>query len=161
MVLQYEFEESVGYWVVMTAHAFRKALNEELAPHGITYRQWQVLAWLAIEGCLSQSELADRMDIEPATLVTVVSRMERDGWITRESCTEDRRKKLVRPTAAANPVWEKGVQCARRVRGRAVRGFSPEAVTQMRQFLAAMQENLHAPLATSAKRRASNATAVA
>ena len=159
-MLQYDFEASVGYWVVVTAHAFRKALNEELAPHGVNYRQWQVLAWLAIEGCLSQAELADRMDIEPATLVTVLSRMERDGWITRESCLEDRRKKLVRPTPAANPVWEKGVQCARKVRSLATRGFSEQEVTQVREFLAAMQENLRAEPGAKEPRRAPNATVI-
>lgn len=139
-----EVQESVGYWVVMTAHALQRAMNEELAPYGINYRQWQVLAWLDIDGHLSQSELAERMDIEAATLATVLARMERDGWITREGCSEDRRKKLVRATPQANPAFENGVKCARRVRSRATRGFPADEVARVRKFLAAMQENLHA-----------------
>ena len=143
-MLQYDFEESVGYWVVMTAHALQKALNEELAPHGITYRQWQVLAWLALEGPVSQAELADRMDIEPATLVSVLGRMERDGWITREDCLTDRRKRLVHPTPRAKPVWERGAACARRVRATATRGFEPEEVERVKTLLGRMLENLQA-----------------
>ncbi len=141
-MLEYDFEESVGYWIGLTAHALLRALNEELAPHGITARQWQVLAWLAMEGCLSQVELAERMQIEPATLVRVLGRMERNGWIHREDCPSDRRKKMVRPTPQVRPVWEKSVECARRVRQRATHGFSPREREQIKKLLAAMRENL-------------------
>ncbi|MEZ6073592.1 MAG: hypothetical protein R3C10_25775 [Pirellulales bacterium] len=46
---------------------------EELTPHGITFRQMQVMAWLMLEGELSQNELASRMIIEPPTLVGVLT----------------------------------------------------------------------------------------
>jgi MarR family transcriptional regulator for hemolysin len=141
-VLQYDFEESVGYWAVLTAHAFQRALNEELAPHGITYRQFQVLAWLVLDGCLTQADLAERMDIEPATLVSVLGRMERDGWISREECLTDRRKRLIRPTSAAEPVWAQGVACARRVRAKATQGFRPDQVALVKELLGAMRDNL-------------------
>jgi MarR family transcriptional regulator for hemolysin len=144
MLLQYDFEESVGYWVVMAAHALQKALNEELAPHGITFRQWQILAWLALDGPLSQAELAERMDVEPATVVSVLGRMERDGWITREDCPTDRRKRLVHPTERVKPVWEQGVACARRVRARATRGFKAGDRERLKFLLGSMLDNLQA-----------------
>lgn len=143
-MLQYDFEQSIGYWVVMTAHALQRALNEELARHGITFCQWQVLAWLALERELTQAELAERMRIEPPTVVGILARMERDGWITRNECPSDRRKKLVRPTARVEPVWSKMVACARKVRARAVRGIDDEQVEQLKRLLSAMQENLKA-----------------
>ncbi len=142
MLSHYDFEESVGYWVVTTAHLFKRALNDELAPYGITSRQWQVLAWLALEGPLSQSALAERMDIEPATMVSVLARMERSGWIHRAECADDRRKRLVYPTAKAAPVWDRGVACARRVRARATQGLTPRQKRQAKELLAAMRENL-------------------
>jgi MarR family transcriptional regulator for hemolysin len=141
-VLDYDFEESMGYWVVMTARAFEQALNEELAPHGITYRQWQLLGWLALEGALSQSQLVERMRIEAPTLVGILDRMERDGWITRETSPDDRRKKLVRPTPRVKPVWDKVAGAARRVRARATRGLASETVEQVKQVLAHIQGNL-------------------
>ena len=103
-------------------------MTEEVAPHGITYRQSLVLAWLAIEGELSQAELATKMMVEPPTLVGILDRMERDGWITRNSCPSDRRKKLIRATSAAEPVWEKIAEGARRVRALAVEGLSEAGV---------------------------------
>ena len=58
-MLQFDFEESLGYWICSTSHAFRRALNAELEKEGITFRQWEVLAWIALQGELSQVELAE------------------------------------------------------------------------------------------------------
>ena len=141
-MLHYDFEQSIGYWMVTTAHALERALNEELARHGITFRQWQVLAWLAHEGELAQSELADRMQVQAPTLVGILDRMERDGWIVREACSSDRRKKIVRPTPRVEPVWSKMVACAREVRSRATQGIESEQLEQVMEVLGAIQVNL-------------------
>jgi len=143
-MLAYDFEESVGYWVVMTARMFQRALHTELAPCGITFRQFQVLAWLALEEHLSQADLAERMEIEPATLVSVLARMERHGWIRRDTCPTDRRKRLVSATPAACEIWNRAADCARRVRAQATRGFSPEQLAMAKELLAAMRANLEA-----------------
>jgi MarR family transcriptional regulator for hemolysin len=141
-VLYFDFEESIGYWLTITTQAYHRAVFEELAPHGITYRQSMVLGWLALEGELSQAELAARMMIEPPTLVGILDRMERDGWITRQSCAADRRKKLIRATPAAEPVWEKIVECAKRVRGQATAGLSERQLAALKKFLRRMLHNL-------------------
>lgn len=143
MAIEYDFEESIGYWVTITALAFRRALNEELAPHGITFRQFQVLGWLAIERELSQRELADRMDIEPPTLAGIIDRMEAAGWVSRQGCCVDRRRKIIRVEPAAEPVWEKIAECARRVRREATAGLTDEQVEQLRDLLRTVHETLN------------------
>lgn len=141
-MLQYDFENSPGYWIFATAHALYRAMNEELQQHGITYRQWEVLAWTVACGEMSQSELAERMRIEAPTLVGVLDRMERDGWIERVPSEKDRRKKMIYPTPRVMPMWEKMVACAMRVRGRALRGVSNEQLTVLRDVLATMRRQL-------------------
>jgi MarR family transcriptional regulator for hemolysin len=141
-VLNYDFENSVGFWVCQTSHALQRAFNEELAPQGVTFRQAQVLGCLALEGPLSQTDLAERMRIEPPTLVGILDRMERDGWIRRDGDKNDRRRKLVRPMPAAKPVWGKIVAAGKRVRTRATRGMSTSELAQLKKLLAAVQENL-------------------
>jgi len=141
-MLQYNFEESHAYWVVMTSQAFERALNDELAPHGITYRQWQVLGWLAHEGELSQVELADRMRIEPPTLVGILDRMEKANWIRRTECRNDRRRKLISPTPSALPIWSRVVECAKRVRAESAAGITPEELAQLRSTLDKIRTNL-------------------
>lgn len=144
-VLQYDFKKSIGYWTNITSQAFQRALNEEVRPLGITWRQCQVLALLAIESRLSQAELAERMGIEPPTLVGILDRMERDGWIQRESFPGDRRKKIVVATEEAAPIWDAIATCARRVRQRATRGLTAEQVDTLVQMLDLVQQNLNTP----------------
>jgi MarR family transcriptional regulator for hemolysin len=148
-VLIYDFEESIGYWLTATTQSYHRAVTEEIAPHGITYRQSQVLGWLALEGELSQAELATKMMVEPPTLVGILDRMERDGWITRNSCTADRRKKLIRPTEAVEPVWEKIAESARRVRVNATAGFSAQDLTTLKNLLNRVNQNLEPHAAPS------------
>jgi MarR family transcriptional regulator for hemolysin len=141
-LLVYDFDQSLSYWITTTAHALERAIAEDLAPHGITFRQWQVIAWLAHDGILSQSELADRMKVEPPTLAGIIDRMERDGWIVRCECPGDRRKKLLKPTEKVAPVWETIANVARRVRARASRNFTPEQLESLKAMLGAIRENL-------------------
>jgi MarR family transcriptional regulator for hemolysin len=141
-LLAHDFEGYVGYWICMASRAFERAMNEELAPSGITYRQCQVLAWLAIDGNLSQTDLAERMRIEPPTLVGILDRMEREGWVRRESDVSDRRKKLVAPLPKALPVWSKIVGCSDRVRARGNQGVAPAEQELLKSLLRRIIENL-------------------
>jgi MarR family transcriptional regulator for hemolysin len=140
--MNYDFENSIGFWLTLTTQAYHRAVSEELAPHGITYRQSMVLAWLALEGELTQTELACKMMIEPPTLVGILDRMERDGWIARHDCPTDRRKKIVRAKDAAEPVWDQIVQCALRVRSLATEGLDESQLAALRSLLQRVHQNL-------------------
>lgn len=139
---RYDFESSIGYWITMTSHGYQQTINDELAPLGITFRQFQVLGWLAYDGELSQTELARRMMIEPPTLVGILDRMQREGWIERESCSDDRRRRRLTLKAAAEPVWMKVVRCLTRVRQRATRGMSEKEIATLKKLLGKVQQNL-------------------
>lgn len=141
-MLEYDFENSAGFWIMTTAHEYERAFNDELAPEGITLRQCQVLGLLALSGPQSQNELAERMRIEPPTLVGILDRMERDGWIRRTACPTDRRRKLIQPLAAAKPVWARIVRVARRLRARATRGMSTADKASLRRLLKQVRENI-------------------
>ena len=143
-VLQFDFEKSVGYWVFATMHELSRAMNVELAALGITSRQWEVLAWTAIDPELSQCRLAERMSIEAPTLVGVLDRMERDGWIQRLPAELDRRRKIIRPTPKVQPLWNKMVDCAHRVRAKATTGMSAEQLVMLRELLRQVRSNLAA-----------------
>lgn len=147
-MLHYDFDESVGYWLCVTATAMQQAINDELSLHGITYRQFQVLAWLAHEGEeLSQAELAGKMEIEPPTLVGLLDRMEQQGWITRVGCPEDRRKKLIRVAPAAEAVWETMVETLLRVRAKATARLTPAQVDSLKEILRVVHGTLAEPAA--------------
>lgn len=141
-MLQYDFEESVGYWVTMTSHVIRRAVDAELAKENITLRQFEVLAWIALEGEQSQVELAERLGIEAPTLAGILARMERDGWLERYGCPEDRRRKRIRVTPKAESVWVRMAECCRRVRSKATRGISEEELADFKRICEKLRTNL-------------------
>ena len=142
-VLKYDFQSSIGYWICMTSHLYDRALNLELTPQGVTRCQCQILGWLALEGELSQVELANRMNVEPPTLVPVLDRMERDGLLAREACASDRRRNIVTAKPKAQIVWKKIVASSERVRAKAVAGLTPEQTATLKELLQMVQENLN------------------
>jgi DNA-binding MarR family transcriptional regulator len=141
-LLQYDFQESVGYWVFSVAHELSQRMNTELAELGITFRQWEVLCWLSFFGELSQSQLAEGMLVEAPTLAGIIDRMERDGWIERIADPTDGRKKLIRPTDQVEPAWEQMVQRAHRVRDEATRGIPKEDLQVLKRTLDRIRRNL-------------------
>jgi MarR family transcriptional regulator for hemolysin len=141
-VLEYEWESSIGYWVCTTSHALRRALTIQLAQEGMTFRQWEVLAWLSANGDLSQAEMAECMQIEPHTLAGVLRRMERDGWLERRCCEHDRRKNSIVPTEKAEDVWLRAAECCHAVRARAIVGLSEAELQQFRLTCEKVRANL-------------------
>lgn len=148
-MLEYDFEKSIGYWVASTAHALRKALDVELSKQSITFRQWEVLAWIAAKGEQSQVELAEHLCIEAPTLAGILSRMERDGWLVRYPCPDDRRRKRIRVTERAEDVWNQAVECCLKVRGQAVSGISEADLEGFRRVCSSILVNLGEPAGPS------------
>lgn len=141
-MLKFDYQESIIFWVVTTAHALERAANEELLPLGVTFRQAEALAWLVLEGSLSQAALAERMRIEAPTLAGIVERMERADWIVRETCKKDRRKKLLRPTDRVEPIWKSILEATLRVRTKASAGLAPPELQSLIHSLQQVQQNL-------------------
>ncbi len=141
----YDFEQDVGYWLVQTARAYRKALEDELVPYGITFRQAQVLGWLCLTRDLSQSQLAKVLMIEPATLVGVLERMERDGLISRLTDPSDHRRKIIRLDHRAKELCDAVAECATRVHARAAQGLGPAQLDTLRELLKRIRDNLGEP----------------
>lgn len=144
-MLRYDFENSVGYWVCMTSHAIRRTLSARLAEEGITLRQWEVLAWLACDSEVSQAQLAECMGIEPPTLAGVLRRMERDGWLSRRSCEDDRRRNRLEPTDKAEELWQRALMICQEVRAQAISGFTPAELSLLKKLCSDIRENLAVP----------------
>lgn len=150
-MLEFDFESSVGYWICTTSHALRRALETELSQVGMTLRQWEVLACLACEEGMSQVQMAERLGIEPPTLAGVVRRMERDGWLDREACCDDRRKNRIHPTQQAEDVWKRTTEICLRIRQQATAGLDSEMLDTLKLACERIRQNLDAAGHTGAK----------
>ncbi|PYJ51552.1 MAG: MarR family transcriptional regulator [Verrucomicrobia bacterium] len=63
---------------------------------GLSQAKWRTLLHLSLaHDALTQAEIAARLGVEEPTVVTLLHRLEREGWVTRKSSPLDRRCKMV------------------------------------------------------------------
>src|SRR3954470_11757019 len=78
------------------ARAWRLKLDQRLKPMGLSQAKWRTLLHLSMaDGALTQSEIAARLGVEEPTLVNLLHRLEREGWVARKTADHDRRCKTV------------------------------------------------------------------
>jgi MarR family transcriptional regulator for hemolysin len=88
--------ETFGPLLHGTARAWRLKLDARLKPMGLSQAKWRTLLHLSLSASpLTQAEVASRLGIEEPTLVNLLHRLERDGWVARRSAAHDRRCKTV------------------------------------------------------------------
>ncbi len=136
--------ESLGFLCNLTFKAFVSVLEHKLKGTQVSRAQFLALAHLTALGPLSQRELSSLLSIAPATAVRLVDRMERDGWVTRQLDTNDRRVKRVMATDKAAEIWEEVSQSGRATLEQAYRGIQPEEIEAVKLILERVRRNLGA-----------------
>lgn len=103
-----DLEERFGGALHNTYRAWRQALNRRLKYLGVSQASWLTIATAAkAREPLSQSELADSLGVEGATMVSMVDRLVKAGLVIRAPSTTDRRVKRVMLTPAGNLLYDK------------------------------------------------------
>jgi DNA-binding MarR family transcriptional regulator len=72
----------------------------------LTLPQCKVLVRLEKNEGVSQARLAELAEIEPMTMVRILDRMERDGWLERRPDPDDRRARRLYLTKRASPLLD-------------------------------------------------------
>jgi MarR family transcriptional regulator for hemolysin len=91
-----------------TSRAWRQALDRRLKYLGLSQASWMTIAVAAKASTpLSQSELADRLAVEGATMVSMVDRLVKAGLVNREPSMTDRRVKRIVLTQSGNLLYDK------------------------------------------------------
>ncbi len=79
-----------------SAKAWEKAADIEFRERfGLTGAKWKIIAVLSIKEGITQKHIADMLFVEAPTLVSVIDKMEKDGYVRRESDSNDRRNNLI------------------------------------------------------------------
>ncbi len=91
-----------------TSRSWKQAVDRRLKYLGVSQASWMTIAIAAkATSPLSQSELADRLGVEGATMVAMVDRLVKAGLVAREASSTDRRIKRVVLTTAGVAIYEK------------------------------------------------------
>jgi MarR family transcriptional regulator, transcriptional regulator for hemolysin len=99
-------EERFSTALHSTARAWRQALNRRLKHLGISQAGWLTIAVAAkAKTPPSQSELADTLGVEGATMVAMVDRLVKARLVTRVPSATDRRIKRIALTEEGNRLY--------------------------------------------------------
>ena len=91
-----------------TSRSWRQAVDRKLKYLGVSQASWMTIAIAAkARSPLSQSELADKLGVEGATMVAMIDRLVKAGLVMREASTTDRRVKRVILTPAGVKIYDK------------------------------------------------------
>lgn len=125
---------SEGYQVNLMARLFARALQARIKPLGLSTGTFPVLLALWEREGQTQRELVTELGVEQATMANTLSRMERDGLITRRAHEADARVQTVWLTERAKGLEQAATAAAGEVNDRAMAGLTE----QERQTFAAL-----------------------
>ena len=96
--------ESPGFLLWRISNAWQQRQRAALQPFGLTHVQFVLLAslvWLTQHGAtVTQSDLAEQAQTDPMMTSQVVRTLEARGLLTRATSAQDRRARILTPTAA-------------------------------------------------------------
>ncbi|HEY8429111.1 MAG TPA: MarR family transcriptional regulator [Sandaracinaceae bacterium] len=139
----------IGFLLVDVARLLRARIDRayESAGLGLTAGEARALAYARQYPGSRQSALAERMNVEPMTLVGFLDRLEARGLVRRAQDPADRRAKIVELTEEGLALAARVVALARAERERAQEGLSRRDVEALGRALAVMRANLSRDLA--------------
>jgi MarR family transcriptional regulator for hemolysin len=140
-----ELEERFSNALHGTARAWRLAVDRRLKYLGVSQAGWMAIAVAAkAREPLSQSELADSLAVEGATMVAMLDRLEKAGLVQREPSSEDRRIKRVVLTAAGHRLYGTVKTEAAAVRRELLSKVDPKKLQAATDLLEALQGMIEA-----------------
>lgn len=142
MIEREDLSRNFGFILHDVARLMRTAYDRRMKALGLTRSQWWVLTHLYRNDGVTQSELADILEIEKPTLGRLLDRLASNGWIRREEHAQDRRAKRVCLTEEVKPAMKAMREAAAELRRDALAGLTPEQQTQFVDTLIAVKANL-------------------
>jgi MarR family transcriptional regulator for hemolysin len=135
-----DLEERFANALHGTARIWRQAIDRRLKYLGMSQASWMTIAVAAnAREPLSQSELADSLGVEGATMVAMVDRLVKAGLVQREPSTADRRIKRVVVTEAGYRLFETVKTEAALVRKELLSQLDPKKLEAAADVLEALQ----------------------
>ena len=135
-------EQSIGFLISDVSRLLRRNFDKRAQKIGLSRAQWQVLAWLKRNEGISQTQLADLLEMSPMTLVRLIDRLEMNGLVERRAHPTDRRVYQLFLAGHAHPsldrLWTMGAE----TRAEAMTGISAQTEALLIEAMIKIRKNL-------------------
>lgn len=142
LMAKLDYKNSIGLILRTADKSFERALDSEIKERcSLTSSQWKVILVLSIRDGISQKELADLISVEGPTLVPVIDKMEKDGFLVRKSDPNDRRSNKIFLNNKSNSIVEEIVKTILDFRVMITNGVSKADIDVTKKVLQKMTQN--------------------
>ena len=125
-----------SHLLYLTAHHWRLAVNRRLKNLGMSQASWVAVSAIARnEQPLSQSELAQELGVESATIVPLINRLVELELVERVKPDSDKRKRLLVATAKGMALFHQVKAVADDLREEILTAITPEEREQTNRVL--------------------------
>ena len=135
-------ENSLFYMLHDATRQLRKHFDRRATRLELTRAQWRALKATSRQEGLSQTELADYLDMEPIPVGRVIDRLEKTGFVERRADPTDRRRWRLYLTPKAHAVVGEMEDIATGLREDALRGVERDDLDALMRVLGRIKENL-------------------
>ena len=141
-MLREDLSRNFGFLLNDVARLLRTSYDRRIRKLGLTRAQWWVLTHLYRGNGVTQTELAETLEIEKPTLGRLLDRLEAKGWVRRAHDASDRRVWRVHLTDEVEPALRTMRVIAAELRRDALSGLSAAERERFVDTLLAIKENL-------------------
>lgn len=134
--------ENFGFYAIEVVRLFRRCFDFDLAETELNLSpgEARALSFAAAFPNLRQKQLAERMGVEPMTLVGYIDSLSGKGLVARVADPGDRRANIIMLTDDALSVVGKLAALNRQIRDSAVQSFSAGDVVALTDLLVRLRE---------------------
>jgi MarR family transcriptional regulator, lower aerobic nicotinate degradation pathway regulator len=122
---------------------------DKIAP-GLTSTQYGALIVLNARGAMTQTQLARLVGIDRSTTALVVRKLEEDGLVRRTTASDDKRRKILKLTAAGRKLLVSAVEPAERAKFRLLSALTKQEgatlVRLLEKLVGRFNEEARAPI---------------
>jgi DNA-binding MarR family transcriptional regulator len=142
--MDFNYSDSLTHLMGHVIKLHRQSVDLLIQEHDVYPGQPPLLLRLAEQDGQSQKELANKLQVTPATLTVMVNRMQRTGLVIRKPDPVDQRVSRVFLTAKGHQAIDAVKEALQRIECKCLENFSLEEKLLFRRLLWQMHENLQA-----------------
>ncbi|MBN8478556.1 MAG: MarR family transcriptional regulator, partial [Burkholderiales bacterium] len=137
-----DWELRLFFLIHDTSRLRRSAFDRYLKPLKVTRSQWWVLGFLSRGDGLTQSDLADQLDLGRVAMGGLIDRLEKNGLVRRVADPSDRRVNRIYLDPRSKPLLSKMRHANHSFNVRILEGLSDEQLATTADSLEAIKRNL-------------------
>ncbi|MDD6810278.1 MAG: MarR family transcriptional regulator [Lachnospiraceae bacterium] len=136
-------EQDIGFWLKQINDKLRMSADASLKKSGLTMSQTRIMEFLYEKGGqATQKEIENYLEVSHPTVVGMVSRLEKNGFLTCCVDKTDRRNKIVCTTDKAVESAEMMFQGRKETENRLLKSLGEEEIEELRRLLKILYKNI-------------------